>query len=168
MNTPRLLPVAADAEASPSRDVLRSRRPRDVRAKTIPMRELVVKKHRLALVEPYPEDVVRPVTRGDCRGGPRPCPWVSCAHHLYLEVTDNGGVKLLFPDLEPEEMAVSCALDVADEGGETLEAVGAAMNITRERVRQMQERALDEFYRSEVDMGLELEPSDDVEHEPRW
>lgn len=28
----------------------------------------------------------RPQTRADCRGDARPCPWVSCRHHLLLEV----------------------------------------------------------------------------------
>jgi len=28
----------------------------------------------------------RPKTRGDCRDGLRPCPWVSCEHHLLIEL----------------------------------------------------------------------------------
>jgi hypothetical protein len=36
----------------------------------------------------------------------------------------------------------SCALDLADHGGITLEAAGIAMNLTRERVRQMESKAL--------------------------
>ena len=35
-------------------------------------------------------------------------------------------------------MQHSCALDVADEGEHTLEEAGAFLNITRERVRQLQ------------------------------
>jgi DNA-directed RNA polymerase sigma subunit (sigma70/sigma32) len=35
-------------------------------------------------------------------------------------------------------MAETCALDVADRGGATLEEVGDLLNITRERVRQME------------------------------
>lgn len=87
-------------------------------------------------------DEARPRTRGDCENGPRPCPWVACKHHLYLDVNpDNGTIKLVFPTLQPEEMVRSCALDVADEGEHTLEAVGELMNVTRERVRQMESRA---------------------------
>ncbi|MGN6107941.1 MAG: hypothetical protein ACTHU0_22725 [Kofleriaceae bacterium] len=31
-------------------------------------------------------DIPRPKTRADCRAEARPCPWVSCRHHLLLEV----------------------------------------------------------------------------------
>jgi hypothetical protein len=40
------------------------------------------------------------------------------------------------------EMGDSCALDVADRGGTTLEDVGAIMNLTRERIRQVEVKAL--------------------------
>lgn len=46
------------------------------------------------------------------------------------------------PDLEPDEMTDSCALDVADRDGVTLEDAGNIMNITRERVRQLEVKAL--------------------------
>ena len=39
-------------------------------------------------------------------------------------------------------MNETCALDVADRGGTTLEDVGAIMNLTRERIRQVEVRAL--------------------------
>jgi hypothetical protein len=39
-------------------------------------------------------------------------------------------------------MGDSCALDVADRGGTTLEDVGAIMNLTRERIRQVEVKAL--------------------------
>jgi ParB-like chromosome segregation protein Spo0J len=68
---------------------------------------------------------------------------VSCRHHLYLDVSpQTGAIKLNFPDLEVWEMAISCALDVADDGGVTLEDVGSIMNLTRERIRQMEIKAL--------------------------
>lgn len=89
-------------------------------------------------VGPYPEGVERPKTRGECAGGERPCPFVSCGYHLYLDVNDSGGIVLNFPDLEPHEMVESCALDAAERGGMTLDAVGAAMNWTRERSRQVE------------------------------
>lgn len=81
----------------------------------------------------------RPKTRGECVDGPRPCPWVSCKHHLYLSVNpDTGTIKLPFPDLEPWELSETCVLDVAQRGEITLEEVGNLMNITRERVRQIE------------------------------
>jgi hypothetical protein len=84
----------------------------------------------------------RPRTRAECPEGP--CPWVSCVHHLYLDVSDDSGaIKINHPDKEVWEIAETCALDVAErDGGVTLEEVGALMNITRERVRQVEGRAL--------------------------
>lgn len=84
-----------------------------------------------------------PVTRGDCERVPRPCPFVSCRWNLYLDVSRRGTVKVNFPDLEPGEMPAdaSCALDIADAGGATLEQVGAVLNMTRERVRQIEQEA---------------------------
>jgi hypothetical protein len=73
----------------------------------------------------------------------RPCPFVSCKHHLYLDVSARtGAIKLNFPDLEVWEMTETCALDVADRGGTTLEEVGAIMNLTRERIRQVEVKGL--------------------------
>jgi hypothetical protein len=64
-------------------------------------------------------------------------------HHLYLDVSARtGAIKLNFPDLEVWEMTETCALDVADRGGTTLEEVGAIMNLTRERIRQVEVRGL--------------------------
>ncbi len=85
---------------------------------------------------------LRPRTRGDCANGPRPCPWVACKYHLYLDVsTRTGSIKLNFPDLEPWELQDSCVLDVADKGPVTLEDVGRIMNLTRERIRQLEQAA---------------------------
>ena len=39
-------------------------------------------------------------------------------------------------------MNETCALDVADRGGTTLEEVGAIMNLTRERIRQVEVKGL--------------------------
>jgi hypothetical protein len=62
---------------------------------------------------------------------------------LCIDVSPKtGAIKLNFPDLEVWEMGESCALDVADRGGTTLEDVGAIMNLTRERIRQVEVKAL--------------------------
>lgn len=88
----------------------------------------------------------RPRTRGDCAAGVRPCPWVGCKHHLYLDVNPRtGSLKLNLPELEPWELVDTCSLDVADHGGATLETVGGHMNLTRERVRQVELTALHEL-----------------------
>ena len=91
-------------------------------------------------------EYTRPRTRGDCLQGEnaqRPCPFLSCKHHLYLEVSPkNGSIKINFPHLEPWELPETCALDLSDKGGDTLENVGEIMNLTRERVRQLEAKAL--------------------------
>ncbi|MFW6053612.1 MAG: sigma factor-like helix-turn-helix DNA-binding protein, partial [Persicimonas sp.] len=82
---------------------------------------------------------LRPKNRVDCRTADRPCPFVSCKHHLYLDVNPRtGSIKLNFPDLEVWELTETCALDVAERGGMTLEEVGELMNLTRERIRQVE------------------------------
>lgn len=89
------------------------------------------------------EEDNRPSTRGDCRAAARPCPWVMCKHHLYLDVNpETGSIKLNFPELEVWELRDTCALDVADRGGTTLEEVGLILNLTRERIRQVEVRGL--------------------------
>lgn len=88
----------------------------------------------------------RPKTRAECIDGPRPCPFVSCKFHLYLDVkTDTNSIKLNFPHLEVWEMEHTCSLDVAERGGMTLEEVGHILNLTRERVRQVEVAGLEKL-----------------------
>jgi hypothetical protein len=145
------LALAVDAtSAEPSeekavtREQRRSRRKRDVRARTISVKRMTKRELELGrLLYPDVEDVSRPKTRAECLEGERPCPFVSCKHHLYLDVSARtGAIKLNFPDLEVWEMTETCALDVADRGGTTLEEVGAIMNLTRERIRQVEVKGL--------------------------
>lgn len=91
-----------------------------------------------------PVAALRPKTRADCAKGIRPCPFVSCRHSLYLEVTSKGSLKMNFPELEPGDMhpSESCVLDVADSGAQSLYAVGRLLNVTRERARQLEDAAL--------------------------
>jgi Sigma-70, region 4 len=96
----------------------------------------------LASFEEYPEWAERPRYRSECEGDARPCPHVTCRHHLYLEVLPSGQVKYNFPGLEVWELAHTCSLDVADGGPRTLEEVAELFNLTRERVRQLEVRAL--------------------------
>jgi hypothetical protein len=86
---------------------------------------------------------LRPVVRGDCQGGERPCAFVSCRWHLYLDVSPSThSIKVNFPHLEVWEMPETCALDVADRAGKTLEDVGEVANLTRERIRQLEDETL--------------------------
>ncbi len=126
-----------------TREQRRSRRKRDVRARTISVKRMTKRELEIGRLL-YPEtDYWKPRSRLDCAQGPRPCPYVSCKYHLFIDVSARtGAIKLNFPDLEVWEMKESCALDVADRGGTTLEDVGAIMNLTRERIRQLEVKAL--------------------------
>lgn len=85
----------------------------------------------------------RPHTRDACIDGPRPCPFVACRHHLYLDVSPTTGtIKFNFPDLEVWELAESCALDVAEAGAQPPERASSLLNVTRERIRQIEAVAL--------------------------
>ncbi len=138
-----LAPMPVEEEAPVTREQRRSRRKREVRARTISVKRMTKRELELGRLL-YPEtDVEKPRTRADCANGERPCPFVSCKHHLYLDVSARtGAIKLNFPDLEVWEMTETCALDVADRGGTTLEEVGAIMNLTRERIRQVEVKGL--------------------------
>ncbi len=123
-------------------------RPRVVLLKVIQSSEEIAED--LSILDEYP----RPQQRGEClNGGPnaqRPCPYVGCSKHLYLDVLENGAIRYNFPGKEVWELEETCALDVAVGGqlderegeGVTLERVGHHMNVTRERVRQLIEQAL--------------------------
>jgi hypothetical protein len=113
--------------------------------RTLAAKRLTREEMRSGLLVVMP-DVDRPVSRGECKSMPRPCPFVSCRHHLYLDVNpETGSLKLNFPDLDVSELKDTCSLDVADRGGVTLEEVGAVLNLTRERVRQVEVSSLIEL-----------------------
>jgi predicted DNA-binding protein (UPF0251 family) len=133
------------------------------------------KSQRLRVVQSsddYP-DVERPKTRGDCADMPRPCPFVSCRHHLYLEVDQpkmrRGGrvtrsepaIYTCFPDREVWELSESCSLDVADRDGLTLEEVGRALGISKQRVQQIIDKAAYKLARKEAAKVLHATAQDD-------
>lgn len=93
--------------------------------------------------------VLRPKTRGDCHDGPRPCPWISCRQHLLTELTENArlvfhtGCRGCRPTVDEivailDQMKESCALDVAERGGVTLEEIAEMMQLSLERIRQVE------------------------------
>lgn len=117
-------------------------------------------------------EIQRPRTRGECAGGERPCPWVSCEHHAIHGVLlgaeghaldDDGAVAAI------ETMAASCTLDVADQGGAerdgdagTLGGIGALWGVSRERIRQIEAKALKAIKRAASRVRLR----DDIVEEP--
>jgi hypothetical protein len=135
----------ADALEEPGTDERRGRRKRRsrARARTISIRRLSKAELNRGR-ELFPEtDYWKPRSRSECKDMERPCPFVSCKYHLFIDVHPvRGSIKLNFPDIEIWEMTETCALDVADRGGITLEEVGEIMNLTRERVRQVETAGL--------------------------
>lgn len=109
-----------------------------VRALNLPTERLTRQEQRD--LQPYPEWVTRPQVRGECEHDERPCPFAGCRYHLYLDVLSSGNLKLNHPDRDVVETSPSCVLDVVRDhvGGLTLEDVAAIMNLTRERVRQIE------------------------------
>jgi hypothetical protein len=145
----------AEENGQPETDEVRSRiniKEGRIRSKTIAGKRLTREEKRLAQLIVYPDDIDKPENRGHCQSMPRPCPFVSCTHHLYLDVNpESGAIKLNFPHLEVWEMKETCALDVADKGGITLEEVGEILNLTRERIRQVEVRGLSKMREQTAD-----------------
>lgn len=74
----------------------------------------------------------RPTRRTQCIDGPRPCPYMSCRHHLGLDVED--GVVVLNRAIVDEEVPIfgrpTCSLDLADvqlSPADVAELVGATI-----------------------------------------
>jgi hypothetical protein len=111
--------TALDIDSDPiTREQRRSRRKRDIRARTISVKRMTKRELEIGRLL-FPEsDYWKPRTRVECLDGPRPCPFVSCKHHLYIDVSPRTGA------IKP------------------LEDVGAIMNLTRERIRQVEVKAL--------------------------
>ena len=152
-------PAHDEAELLKSDDGLDERK----RSKTMSRKEMArdLRKRRLSgQVDPEEQALLaeiqgnRPKSRADCINSPRPCVFVSCKYNLYLDVNpETGSIKLNFPDKEIWELEYTCALDVAEKGGITLEEVGEIMNLTRERIRQVETRGLEK-----VRTATEAEP----------
>jgi hypothetical protein len=152
MSRALLMRIAADGSevlaAADGAEVTTPERPRQrrVRSRSIRLLRVTRREARQAVeraLEIEAEFGERPRRRQDCADAPRPCPHVSCRHHLYLDVNPHTGtIKLNFPDLEVWELGNSCALDIADQGGTAIETVGQFMNVTRERIRQIETQAL--------------------------
>lgn len=86
----------------------------------------------------------RPRLRAHCAGVPRPCPFVSCRHNTYLDILENGELKLNYPGLEPDEVPAesSCSLDVASFGEHTYDEVARALGTSRQRAQQLAVRGM--------------------------
>jgi hypothetical protein len=108
----------------------------------------VVRPSELALdVEEHRGEVIpiemarRPVSRGSCEGGPRPCVFVACRHNLYLDVCGSGSL-VVNGAAQPEDLESTCALDIAERGPLPVDEVAALLGTTRARVHQIEAQAL--------------------------
>ena len=104
-----------------------------------------------------------PMTRGDCPDpDDGPCPYVSCRHHLFLDVSrKTGEIRLNFPELldvdgtpDLDAMPETCSLRVADAGGYILADMGRMFGVTGERARQLEVRALEQLRQKLEALGV--------------
>src|SRR5882672_8258241 len=92
-------------------------KPTRVRAKTIAIRRISKEQLRREAEELKDFHYERPKTRTECKDGERPCPYVACKYHLFLDVNpETGSIKMNFPGSELAEMKETCVLDIADKG----------------------------------------------------
>jgi hypothetical protein len=103
----------------------------------------------------------RPQTRAECLdegwNASRPCPFVGCRHHLFLDVDEARGSISPNTRLEPWEMSESCVLDVVERHGElSLEDIGKYFGLTRERIRQIEFRAKQRLLAPVLEQGLDV------------
>jgi len=66
-------------------------------------------------------------------------PWVNLA---LADIEIPGGARFDHHVIRMPAQASGTVIDVADRGGTTLEEVGAIMNLTRERIRQVEVKGL--------------------------
>ncbi len=94
-----------------------------------------------------------PWTRVDCAGLPKPCPRTRCRYHFQGDRARPGLTWSTAPT------APGCSLDWLDEhpGEHTLGEIGRVMGVTRERIRQIEARALKHLQRRCRKMGINWE-----------
>jgi hypothetical protein len=148
---------STQAAINPSPAVQPDTKPKRKRGKTIHMKRLTREERMETEAILLDLGTMRkPETRAECATGQRPCPFVSCKYHLYLDVNPNtGSIKINFPHVELWEMKETCALDIADKGGTTLEEVGVIVNLTRERIRQVEALGLEKLKEAGLQVGMD-------------
>ena len=102
-----------------------------------------------------PRDRTLPWSRGDCQGGARPCPCVTCRWHLLwvapgvLHPAARAAAPRPMSMWSADDAAAaisalpeSCALDVADQGGAPAERIGELIGVSKQGALDAEERAL--------------------------
>lgn len=104
--------------------------------------------NRLRSESPAGDTPARPRTRGECENVERPCAFASCPYSLILDVhPKTGSVKLNISetDLDSEITPLpdlTCALDIAAEGGVSQDVVAGIFGLTRQAIEVLERRAL--------------------------
>jgi hypothetical protein len=142
------------------------------RCNQVALPEVILIKGRLHLTV-LPQTWDRPKTRGECEPwsqderlsyemtgesarcyGFRPCPFVSCKHHLLIDVAHPGRLVKTSPFDDQSDadgsvvagvlmsQAQTCSLDVADEGESAPRAIGRLVNTSRQMVERIIDRSV--------------------------
>jgi len=106
--------------------------------------------------------VERPTSREECPEGNDPCPFIGCRYHLAIDEATIGEALAAKPKLASGFILIdrNCALKFVDShpGGATLEEVGEELLLTRERVRQIEVKALEKLRL--VELFIEIAKAD--------
>ncbi len=65
-------------------------------------------------------ETLRVRSRKDCRNGPRPCPCITCEHHLLFSTDSSQPTDWRVKSIEIQEMEFTCALDQAERSNGSL------------------------------------------------
>jgi hypothetical protein len=140
--------------------------------KPLNVHEWAAKPETAATLDEYAPD--RPHVLGDCYdfkdadghivsngvNAMRPCPWATCEFHMAVEINRAGGLRVMKGWDETDEkgraLRPTCLIDLALEGGMSLEEVGRVFGIVRERVRQIESSALRKLRKGGVDLRQTL------------
>jgi hypothetical protein len=138
-------------QTPPQKPVVARQRPKTVAGKRLTRAEI-----RQGIATLDDAWYAKPKTRAECANEIRPCPFVSCRHHLYLDVRDETqSIKLNFPHLEVWELEDSCSLDVAEQGGLDLREIAELMNVSHQRIHQIGIAGMERLRSSGVGDDLE-------------
>jgi hypothetical protein len=86
----------------------------------------------------------RPQTRAECEQFERPCPFVGCRHHLFLDVTAKGSIRFPFGDDVSviETMAQTCSLDGAEQGETPVDELAKVFELSAQGMRLLYWQAM--------------------------